>query len=89
MKQREQQEQQQEEQHKQQPQEHEDMMENILALAETSTQKITEAQARQEMALTYPDSEPQYLPVMYQDHVASCLSDTEGDDGLWGGLWNL
>ncbi|KAF5480141.1 hypothetical protein F2P56_000908 [Juglans regia] len=90
MKQREQQEQQQLEQHKQQPQE-QDMMENILALAETSTQKITEAQAGQEMqALTYPTSEHHYLPVMYQDHDAS-LSDTVGpdDDGLWGGLWNL
>ncbi|KAB1211430.1 Transcription factor MYB48 [Morella rubra] len=74
------------EQQEQQPLEH-DMNESGISHAETNTEKIAEAQGRQEMAFLCPSSEYQCLPLTYQD-VAS-WSDTLEDDGLWGGLWNL
>uniref|UniRef100_A0A2N9HT60 MYB transcription factor n=1 Tax=Fagus sylvatica TaxID=28930 RepID=A0A2N9HT60_FAGSY len=72
----------------QQQQQQEYDMKNVLSqAAETSSEKMSESEGRQQMVLTNPNSEEQCMPVMYQD-VASWL-DTVGDDGISGGLWNL
>ncbi|GMY12848.1 transcription factor MYB57-like [Fagus crenata] len=72
----------------QQQQQQEYDMKNVLSqAAETSSEKMSESEGRQQMVLTNPNSEEQCMPVMYQD-VASWL-DTVGDDGISGGLWDL
>ncbi len=72
----------------QQQQQQEYDMKNVLSqAAETSSEKMSESEGRQQMVLTNPNSEEQCMSVMYQD-VASWL-DTVGDDGISGGLWNL